>query len=122
MGGVVDKFKRKLIHRICDRYSIHRTFVDKNSGNILLVKIPESKIPKILLEDLYKKYNEEKEKITEEFGNLKLNLKTRDQFNLKQGTNTDNKKLNIISKVFIKNRSQNKGLLRNCMDSQNFEE
>ena len=42
---ILDKLKRKLVHKICDRFSIQRTYVDKTTGDIVIVKTSETKIP-----------------------------------------------------------------------------
>lgn len=105
MPGIVDKFKRKLIHRICDRYNIQRSFVDKNSGNILLVKIPESVLPKMTLEQLYKSYCEEREK------EKNHNLEIEERF---ERENRPKDMISVNGKVNLKGRGQLK--LNNNMD------
>jgi len=64
----LDKFQRKMVHKICDIYSIKRDYVDVKSddtGDITITKTETSKIPEKSLEASYKKYLDSKTKSTQ---------------------------------------------------------
>lgn len=51
----LNKFQRKIVHKVCDRFAISRDFVDiKNDmGSISLSKTPESMVPEKSVMELY---------------------------------------------------------------------
>jgi len=61
----MDKYQRKIVHKICDLYNVQRDYVDvkqNDRGDITITKSEESKIPSIGLEKKYAKYLEEQKK------------------------------------------------------------
>jgi hypothetical protein len=64
----LDKFQRKIVHKICDMYAIKREYVDvrpDDKGDITLSKNEQSKLPERGLEVSYKKLFEDKTKSTQ---------------------------------------------------------
>ena len=57
--GNVNKFQRKIIHQLCDRYNILRTYVDVKSNdnaNITIQKMESSEIPEHSVKELYERH------------------------------------------------------------------
>jgi len=81
----LDKYQRKIVHKICDLYNIKREYVDiKNDelGSITIVKNDQSFIPSTTLEMRYQKYLDKSKKqgstpSTNPFANKKVLVKTR---------------------------------------------
>jgi len=63
----LDKFQRKIVHKICDLFFIKREYVDVKSddkGDITITKTEQSKIPERSLEGSYKRYVEDRSRAT----------------------------------------------------------
>jgi len=62
--GDLDKFQRKIVHKMCDLFYINRNVDMKpdDRGDMFLIKNPESKAPKLTLMETMK-YFEEKSKV-----------------------------------------------------------
>lgn len=61
----MDKYQRKIVHKICDLFGVQRDYVDVKSndlGDITITKTEASKIPTMGLEKRYAKYLEEQKK------------------------------------------------------------
>jgi hypothetical protein len=64
----LDKFQRKIVHKICDVFFIKRDYVDVKSddtGDITITKTEQSKLPERSLEGNYKKYMEDRTRATQ---------------------------------------------------------
>jgi len=64
----LDKFQRKIVHKICDMYAIKREYVEvrpDDKGDITLSKSEQSKLPERSLEASYKKVFDDKTKSTQ---------------------------------------------------------
>jgi len=57
--GNVNKFQRKVIHQLCDRFNVLRTYVDVKSNdnaNITIQKTESSEIPEYTVKELYERH------------------------------------------------------------------
>ena len=60
MIGNVNRFQRKVIHQLCERFNVVRTFVDikNNSDNasVTIQKTTTSEVPEMKVRELYDKH------------------------------------------------------------------
>jgi len=81
----INKYQRKIVHKICDLYSITREYIDiKNDelGSITITKCEKSFIPSTTLDERYQKHLEKLKKASSgqssnPFSNKKVLIKTR---------------------------------------------
>lgn len=81
----LNKYQRKIVHKICDLYCITRDYVDvksDESGSITITKQEKSFIPSTTLEERYQKYTgkskkSESGKSSNPFANKKVVIKSR---------------------------------------------
>jgi len=64
----LDKFQRKIVHKVCDLYNIKRDYVEikiEDKGDITITKTELSKTPDRNIEASYKKYMDDKNKASQ---------------------------------------------------------
>jgi hypothetical protein len=82
----LDKFQRKIVHKICDIYRVKREYVDvktNDMGDITISRSEESKIPSMSLESRFSKHVDETKKqapkiVSNPMANKKMIIKSRD--------------------------------------------
>lgn len=101
----LDKYQRKIVHKICDLYNIKRDYVDVNpddTGSITLTKSDSSFVPSVGLELRYQNYVEKNKKQssgqpTNPFANKKVLIKTRANQTDKKSHSEMNKEIVILN-------------------------
>jgi hypothetical protein len=85
--GNMDKYQRKIVHKVCDIYRVKREYVDVKSndrGDITISKTEESRMPNNSIEKRYSRYVDEQKKqmpkqIVNPFANKKLIVKAKEK-------------------------------------------